>query len=183
MKALEKMGGAISWREFEIGYLFDHVVQGRRLKKDDQIEGELPFVMSGTTENGIANYISNNVRIFPGNSLTVDIFGNVFYRSYEYGMGDDTGAYWSNDNKMAKYTMLFIGASMRISLFGQYDYGHKLRSSKSLGKKILLPIDENNQPDYEKMDKYIHAIEKLVIKSVVEWKDKQIEATRSVVSK
>lgn len=175
--------GSIRVGTFKVRELFSHIVQGRRLKKDDQLVGELPFVMAGTTDTGIANYVSNNVKIFPANSLTVDIFGNVFYRNYEYGMGDDTGAYWNSDNHISKYGLLFIGASLEKSLAGQYDYGHKLRSSKSLDKTVKLPIKSDGTPDFEKMNAYIRAIEKLVIKDVVHWKDKQIDTTKKVVNK
>ena len=86
---------------FSFHQLFDSIVQGRRLKKQDQVSGKMPFVMAGVTNTGVVDYIGNQVRIFPKNSLTVDIFGNVFYRSYEYGMGDDTGAYWNTDNHIS----------------------------------------------------------------------------------
>ena len=174
--------GTVRWGTFKIGQLFDHVVQGRRLKKDDQVVGDLPFVMSGTTNTGIANYISNDVRIFPANSLTVDIFGSVFYRNYEYGMGDDTGAYWNNDNRISKYGLLFTGTAIEKSLVGQYDYGNKLRSSKSLDKEIQLPIKSDSTPDFDKMSAYIRVIEKMLIKGVIEWKDKQVAMTADIVN-
>ena len=174
--------GTVHWGTFKIGELFDHIVQGRRLKKDDQLPGELPFVMSGTTNTGIANYISNDVRIFPANSLTVDIFGSVFYRNYEYGMGDDTGAYWNSDNHISKYGLLFIGVTIEKSLLGQYNYGYKLRSSKSLDKEIQLPVKSDAKPDFDMMSDYIRAVEKLVIKGVIEWKDKQIAMMTKIVN-
>ena len=76
--------------------LFENIQQGRRLKKDDQILGEIPFVMAGVTNTGVANYISNPIATFPENSITIDIFGNTFYRNYAFGAGDDTGVYWSD---------------------------------------------------------------------------------------
>lgn len=51
--------------------------------------------MSGITNTGVVNYISNPVAKFPANSITVDIFVNTFYRNYEFGAGDDTSVYWS----------------------------------------------------------------------------------------
>ena len=44
--------------------VFNKIVQGRRLKKEDQQPGEIPFVMSGVTNNGVANYISNPIAFF-----------------------------------------------------------------------------------------------------------------------
>ncbi|MGX7051122.1 restriction endonuclease subunit S [Leuconostoc palmae] len=173
----------IEFRDFAYKDLFDHIVQGRRLKKDDQIAGNLPFVMSGTTNSGIVGNIGNDTRIFPKNSLTIDIFGSVFYRNYIYGMGDDTGAYWNEKNELSKFTMLYFGTAIGKALAGKYDYGHKLRSSKTLNFTIKLPVKSDKQPDYEFINHYICSIEKLVIKGVVEWKDKQIKATKDIVQK
>lgn len=171
----------IEFRDFAYKDLFDHIVQGRRLKKDDQIAGNLPFVMSGTTNSGIVGNIGNDTRIFPKNSLTIDIFGSVFYRNYRYGMGDDTGAYWNEKNELSKFTMLYIGTTIGKSLAGKHDYGHKLRSSRTLNFTIKLPVKSDKQPDYEFINHYICSIEKLVIKGVVEWKNKQIQEIKKVV--
>ena len=143
LEQLEKDCG-IEWREYRLDEVFDNIVQGRRLKKQDQVSGCLPFVMAGVTNTGIVDYIGNEVRVFPKNSLTVDIFGNVFYRSYEYGMGDDTGAYWNADNRIPKFAMLYIATTMQKYMAGKFDFGHKLRSSRSLDFKIKLPTITQN---------------------------------------
>ena len=41
----------------------------------------------------------------------------------------------------------------------------------------------NNEIDYKFMKDFIYAIEKLVIKDVVIWTDKKIEATKVIVNK
>lgn len=79
------LNGKISFNEFTFNTIFNKIKQGRRLKKDDQMPGEIPFVMAGVTNTGVVNYISNPVASFPKNSITIDIFGNTFYRNYEYG--------------------------------------------------------------------------------------------------
>lgn len=145
LRQLEEDFG-IEWHEYRLDEIFDNIVQGRRLKTQDQIPGELPFVMSGVTNAGISNYIGNKVRIFPKNSITVDIFGNVFCRDYEYGMGDDTGAYWNSDNRVSKFGMIYIATAMQKCMSGRFDFSYKLRSSQSLGFKVQLPsVNENGQ--------------------------------------
>lgn len=130
--------------------------------------------MSGVTNNGIADYVGNSVRVFPKNSLTVDIFGNVFYRDYEYGMGDDTGAYWNGDDHIDKYAMMFIASTMQRRLHGKFDYGNKLRSSRSLDFTVSLPAKNDGTPDYEKMSLFMRAVEKTILKDVVDWKDAKL---------
>ena len=171
-KEKEVLGQFEQWQWEWVKYkdVFNKIVQGRRLKKDDQIEGDIPFVMAGITNTGVVNYISNPVARFPKNSITVDIFGNAFYRNYAYGAGDDTGCYWNNEKNYSKEEMMFFTTAMGKSIIGKFDFGNKLRSSQSLDFKMQLPTI-NNQPDYELMQTFISAVQKLVIRSVVEYAD------------
>ena len=173
---------SIDFEEFEYQEVFDKIVQGRRLKKDDQIPGDIPFVMSGVTNTGIVNFISNPVASFPRNSITLDIFGNAFYRPYAYGAGDDTGVYWNEENEYSKEVMLYITSSMSRSVAGKYDYGNKLRSSKSKNIKMKLPAVSKGVLDTDYMRIITNAVMKLVIKDVVQYTNERIETTKEVVT-
>ncbi len=174
--------GKIIFSEFTFSSIFNKILQGRRLKKEDQIVGIIPFVMAGTTNTGVVKYISNPIASFPKNSITIDIFGNTFYRNYDFGAGDDTGVYWHNGKEYSEKTMLYFAATMSKLTSGKFDFGNKLRSSQSLNFKIQLPT-HNNQPNYALMETFITAIQKMVIKNVVLYADRKIEATKSVISK
>jgi len=170
----------IPYSEFEFIKIFNNIKQGRRLKKDDQLPGNIPFVMSGTTNIGVVGYISNPVAQFPKNSITVDIFGNSFFRNYDFGAGDDTGVYWNTEKEYSKTCMLFFTAAMEKALQGKYSYGKKLRSSQSLHFKMQLPT-KDGKPDYDTMATLISAVQKLVIKDVVLYADRKIEKTKEVI--
>lgn len=170
------------FEEFTYDSIFNRIKQGKRLKKEDQISGDIPFVMSGINNNGVANYVSNPATSFPGNSITIDIFGNSFYRDYDFGAGDDTGVYWNDKIQYSKETMLFFTSAMEKSIRGKFSYGKKLRSSQSLKFNMMLPA-KNGKPDFETMETLISAVQKLVIKDVVLYADKKIEAAKTVVHK
>ncbi len=180
-KVLDRFNN-IEWGEFSYKSIFNKIVQGRRLKKDDQISGNIPFVMAGTTNTGVVNYISNPVASFPKNSITMDIFGNTFYRDYDFGAGDDTGVYWNDKREHSKEAMLFFATSMGKSISRKFDFGKKLRSSQSLNFKMKLPITQNQKPNYAIMQIFISAIQKLVIKEVVLYAERKVEATKQVVN-
>ncbi|CIQ26599.1 putative type IIS restriction enzyme [Streptococcus pneumoniae] len=152
--------------------LFPNIHQGRRLKKDDQINGDLPFVMAGTTNTGVVRNIGNDVRIFPKHSLTIDIFGNTFYRGYEFGAGDDTGVFWNDKIKDSK-VLLYLKTIIEKSLAGKYDFGSKLRASQTHNFQFDIP-QIKNKIDYTFMSDFIRAVEKLVIKDLVIWADKKL---------
>ncbi|HFU3982332.1 TPA: restriction endonuclease subunit S [Streptococcus suis] len=172
--------GILSLSPVSMRTLFPSIHQGRRLKKDDQIKGDLPFVMAGTTNTGIVGKIGNDVRKFPKHSITIDIFGNTFYRGYEFGAGDDTGVFWNTENTQPK-SLLFLKTIIEKQLLGKYDFGHKLRASQTYDMEFQIPT-QTNQPDYTFMSDFIKVIEKLVIKDLVEWTDKKIQATKEVVA-
>lgn len=172
--------GKIVLSQYLFKDIFNNIKQGRRLKKDDQKKGNIPFVMSGITNTGVVGYISNPIAIFPKNSITIDIFGNSFYRNYEFGAGDDTGVYWNDKVNYTKEEMLFFAASMGKALFGKFSYGKKLRSSQSYNLKMFV-IEKDGKPDYYAIKTLISAIQKLVIKDVVLYADSKIEATKNIV--
>ena len=132
--------------------------------------------MAGTTNTGVVNYISNPVASFPKNAITIDIFGNTFYRDYDFGAGDDTGVYWNSEKNYSKETMLFFTTSMEKSIAGKFDYGNKLRSSQSFDFNMKLPVI-SNQPNFLIMETFITAIQKLVIKDVVLYVDTKLKST------
>ncbi len=171
--------GDIKFGKFRFDSIFNNIKQGRRLKKEDQLPGNIPFVMSGITNTGIVGYISNPVARFPSNSITIDIFGNSFYRSYAFGAGDDTGVYWNDKVFYSPKIMLFFTAAMEKALQGKFSYGKKLRSSQSNSFKMLLPI-KDGKPDYHAMELLISAIQKLVIKDVVRYADQKIAGAKQL---
>ena len=172
----------VDWDEFTFSSLFDSIQQGERLTKSDQISGYLPFVMSGIINTGVVKYIGNSVTQFPKNSITIDIFGNVFYRSIIFGASDDVGVYWNRENEKSKNVMLILAGSIQKALRGRFEYGDKLRSSKSYNLKCHLPT-KNNVPDYALMKTLGSAIQKLVIADVVKYADRELSAYQSVIGK
>ena len=180
-QALAKLKeGKKEFAPFSFDSVFNQIKQGRRLKKDDQISGSIPFVMAGVTNTGVVGYIANPVAQFPKNSITLDIFGNAFYRYYDYGAGDDTGACGQDEQDFSKETMLFLTAAMQKAVSGKFSYGKKLRSSQSLKIKMQLP-SLNGTPDYAFMQTLLSAVQKLVIRDVVEYADNKITATQTVI--
>ena len=157
--SLNEKLGTVKWGEFKYKEVFNRIEQGRRLKKDDQIDGTIPFVMSGTTNAGVVNYISNPVASFPKNAITIDIFGNTFYRNYAFGAGDDTGVYWNDTTAYSSNAMLFFAVTMQKSMMGRFSYGKKLRSSQSEDFTMHLPVTDDGEIDFEFMESFIAELE------------------------
>ena len=54
------------WKEFFFTDIFTDIKRGKRLKKADHKEGNMPYVSSTSLNNGIDGFVGNerNVRIF-----------------------------------------------------------------------------------------------------------------------
>ena len=149
------------------------------MKKDDQLPGNIPFVMAGVTNTGVVNYVSNPVASFPANSITVDIFGNTFYRNYAFGAGDDTGVYWNDSISYSKSAMMFFAAAMQKALTGKFSYGKKLRSSQSLNFKMKLPV-EDGKINFDFIESFVAELEAHQIVEIEAYQKAELETYLAV---
>ena len=168
----------LDWQEFNVQSLFGKSTRGKRLKSDDRIEGDLPFVTAGEAEEGISAFISNDVEVFSKNTTTIDMFGSAKYRNYDYG-ADDHVAVVHTEN-LPKHAAIFVTTSCHKTAHnGQFNYGHNFYAKDADTLDIMLPVKEG-KPDYDTMETFISAVQKLVIKDVVQYADKKIAATKEV---
>lgn len=171
----------IKWAKFNLECLFGKSTRGKRLKSADRIEGNLPFVTAGEGNEGISAYISNDVDIFEKNTTTIDMFGSAKYRNYKYG-ADDHIAVVHTENLPKNASIFITSAIHKSSHNGKFDYGNNFYATDADELNIMLP-EKNGKPNYEIMESIVSAIHKLVIKDVVEYANKKIDATNSIVKK
>ncbi len=168
-------------KEFNLKKLFGNATRGKRLKGADRFDGNLPFVTAGEADMGISAFISNDVKIFDKNTVTIDMFGSAKYRNYKYG-ADDHVAIVHTEN-LSKHAAIYVTTAIhKVANAGRFSYARNFYAKDADELSILLPISDG-EIDYEFMANFIKAIEKLVIKDVVLWADKKIEATKKVVAK
>ena len=175
----DKWGGVA--KEFNLKKLFGSSTRGKRLKSSDRLDGNLPFVTAGEADMGISAFISNDVEIFKENTITIDMFGSSKYRNYKYG-ADDHVAVVHTEN-LPKHAAIYVATAIhKVANAGQFSYARNFYAKDADELNILLPVF-NGEICYEFMNDFIKAIEKLVIKDVVLWADKKIEATKNVINK
>ena len=162
------------WKTFNLEDLFGKSTRGKRLKRADRIPGELPFVTAGEADEGISDFIGNNVTIFSENTTTIDMFGSAKYRNYRYG-GDDHVAIVHTE-VLPKLASIFVTSAIHKSSHnGQFNYSKNFYAKDADALNIQLP-SRNGHPDYDCMATFISAVQKIVIKEVVQYADKNIDA-------
>lgn len=171
----------IVWSSYNLKELFGKATRGKRLKSADRIEGDLPFVTAGETDEGISAFIGNDVQVFSKNTTTIDMFGSAKYRNYNYG-GDDHITVVHTEKLPMKAAIFVTTAIHKSSHNGQFHYGKNFYAKDADELKIMLP-EENNKPNYVYMETLISAVQKLVLKDVVLYADRKIDATRQVIER
>lgn len=143
----------IEWGEFKLEDLFGNATRGKRLKSEDRIEGDLPFVTAGEANEGVSAFIGNDVEIFSENTITIDMFGSAKYRNYRYG-GDDHIAVVHTE-ALSKGAAIFITSAIHKSTYtGDFNYGRNFYAKDADKTIIQLPI-QNGKLALDFMESFI----------------------------
>jgi len=169
-------------KEVIISSIFN-IKKGKRLTKDNMLPGSINFVGSTASNNGITATISNSSHIHDGNTITVTYNGSVgeaFYQSDRYWASDDVNVL-NFKQELNEPLALFMCASLRKS-GKKYAYGYKWKKELMEKDKIILPITSSGSIDYQFMETYIRAIEKLTIQKVKDWREQEVLATKDIIN-
>ena len=161
MKRLDEL----KWKAFNIEEIFIDIQRGKRLKTEDHIAGQTPYVSSSSILNGVDNFIANNdgVRRFK-NCLTLANSGSVgetFYQPYEFVASDHVTKL--ENPLFDKYAYLFIATIVK-RLSEKYGYNREINDARLRRENILLPVDEIGKPDYAFMETYMRNVEQILLK-------------------
>jgi hypothetical protein len=148
----------LQWQEFNFNKIF-LVKRGNRLKKSDQIFGDIAYISSTKTNNGIDNYVipPEGGTIF-NNAMTLNNSGSIgycFYHSYDFIASDHCTILDIKDENIKLNITLFLFLKPIIETMKQkYGFAREMSNSRLNKEKILLPV-KDNLPDWEYMKKYI----------------------------
>jgi hypothetical protein len=152
------------WAQFRIGDLFE-ITAGKQLNKRYMKTGKTPFIGASDRNNGITAYISNTNCSRAENVLGVNWNGSVvenFYHPYEAIFSGDVKILKLKNRDGNKYIYLFLKSEI-LKQKEKYSYGYKFNQTRMKQQKILLPIDNNNDPDWQFMADYMKAHESKLI--------------------
>lgn len=148
------------WKEFFLNEVFNEIQRGKRLKKGDHKQGEMPYVSSTGLNNGVDGYIGNKngVRIF-SDCLTLANSGSVgstFYQPFKFIASDHVTKLKNED--FNEYIYKFISSIVK-RLGVKYSFNREMNDTRIKREKLLLPINDKKEPDFEYMENYIKQLE------------------------
>ena len=152
------------WGEFLVGELFDAALSKDDIQPKVIVEGNTPLVSSGKENNGIIAFIDNkNARLWEANTLTVDMFGKVFYQEKPYyAVSHGRVNILMPRMPMTKHSMQFIGCAIERVTTDKYAFSEMCTGTKLLKDVIMLPVDKTGQPDWAYMEEYMRKMEEKV---------------------
>lgn len=110
------------------------------------------------------------------------MFGSAKYRNYKYGADDHVAVV--HTESLSKFAAIFVTTAIHKSSYsGKFSYSRNFYAKDADELNIMLPITNDGNINYKAMELFISAVQKLVIKDVVSYADRKIEATKQVVSR
>ena len=106
----------------------------------------------------------------------------MFYQEQPYFTGDKIKIMTFREKTLDKNLACYLIATMKRA-FQNFSWGQSSFNENILKNiEIGLPVIDKNKIDYDFIEKFITAQQKLAIKNVVDWRDKQINTTKQLVS-
>lgn len=153
------------WKAFKISYLFNnniykavphHEINLNICSKDDP--NAIPYITRTEENNACKGYVINEgfKDIESGNAITIgDTTSTIFYQKDKFITGDHIvvlRAEWLNLHRG-----LFIVTLLQKEKF-RYSYGRAFKKDIILDTSILLPVNKENKPDWNYIDKYMNSL-------------------------
>ncbi len=157
---------AWAYKEFKIGQLFTAQTGDTDLQQKD-INGEgTYFINSGIEGLGIKGKTDREAKIFNENTITVDFWGNAYYRDFKYKMA-------THNHVFSLSGSVIRNRSVGLYLVSTMSYMRKLFSYNNMGTwskikelYITLPISQSGDIDFAYMESRIREMEESRIREM-----------------
>lgn len=154
------------WRSFRLLDYFDFV-KGDQNNMSDLTAGDMPLVSAKDNNNGLKDFVaSNGKKIFDGDCLTLNNDGSgtgiAYYQPTKFLLDSHVTALFPRC-EMSRANMLFIARCIRMQR-DRFGFGYSLTNTRLNLLRIMLPVNEAGEPDFEYMEKYIRAEEGRILR-------------------
>ena len=192
------------YKEFKIVDIFAVKNSKNILKSEVDFSKPLyPYVTAQEGSNSVMGYVNfdeegleeGNCIFIGGKTLTVSYQADSFFSNDSHNL-----LLYLKKDEHREEVFEYLASAVYKALKPLYSWNGSISFKKIQKDKLTLPIQADASghpildpthayhpdgyiPDWDFMEKYIRAIEKIVIKDVVEWKDKEIARTKEILKK
>lgn len=177
----------VAFGNFKIGDLFNiKPTKNYGLSNVDLLssKGSIPVVSNTSTNNGITGYVdlapTEKGNIITFSDTTTD--EAIFYQPYDFvGYSHIQGMHKKFKQEIGSHQYLFIVTAFKAAVRGKYNYGTKFNRTNAAKEKIQLPSKSDHTPDFNYMTLVISAMQKVVIKNVIDYLDLRIDKSGELI--
>lgn len=160
-----------TWRSFLIEDLFNvrigKAVIGNTV---DKSSGHYPYVTRKESDNGIDGFIDYDKNFLNTDVPCITVGAETampFVQTSPFFTGVKVNILSPKKN-VSEFTLKFIAQSLRIHR-EKYSYAFALISSRLKKQKIMLPVNDEGEPDFEYMEAFIRNIEAAQYRKYLEY--------------
>ena len=149
----------MDWQEYRIGDLFESS-NGDFDIQASHINGRGDYVVSsGETNSGIIGKTDVPAKVFDANTITIDMFGTPFFRSYSYKMVTHARVF---SMKMKNHHLSNLTGNYFVATLNYIKKIHSYSDMASFNKikdyKIILPT-HNNEIAFDYIVEFVNTLE------------------------
>lgn len=153
------------WKAFKVKDIFDSIVPTKGRTTNELVKGEdIPYIAASKTNNGYAGmYTLGSCRnmISKGNAIVFIQLGDgaagmAYYEPMDFiGMNGKTSCGYSS--KLNQYVGIFLARCLSINK-EKFSHGHSWTGSRLKNTKVMLPVTDDGEPDYQFMEDYVREL-------------------------
>lgn len=143
------------WRAFHLEEI-GTVTSGRDIYATERIEGDMPYITSGGTNNGVGYFVGNINDTLDFGYIALNrngAVGKAFYHPSKSLMGNDCRKVHLKDADKNLFVGQFVALCLSMQS-GCFSYSRKLGTARAKRMQVMLPVTDSGEPDYEYMEQY-----------------------------
>lgn len=148
------------------------------------VSPQINFVSRTAINNGVSDCVDEcGIKPLVAGTITLALGGSIgscFIQEKPYYTGQNVGVIELPTFVTDKAKVYFVGALQKECKAQFTAFANEINRHLKTTLSVLLPATDNGQPDWDFMDKYIRAIEKVVIADIVKYKDEVIAKTKAI---
>jgi hypothetical protein len=142
------------WKPISISSIFEFA-RGRENNMAMLDTGDTPLISAKNGNNGLKGFVNTPKKAIPGHCITLNNDGDggaglAYYQPFSMALDTHVTALIPKI-KMTQWVMLFISECLS-GLHGFFGHGLSISNDRAKNIKIMLPVTDDGQPDYDFMD-------------------------------
>ena len=147
------------WKKFRVGDLFDAKTGTYDFQPIDISDSGYPVITSGVGNNGIMGLSTVQAEQITANSITVDMFGNVIPRDFQYMMVTHARVFALLPRQSTTFLQRCFLSSILNNLLTMFNFKNMCSWRKIKDMELSLPVTPAGAPDWSYMEEYMRGIQ------------------------